>query len=75
MKKILIGQKYETLGGWDAVVIHVRFDGQGFYAIHKHESEEESVPIFHRMDGTSTTALAVNERPCYGKHPADIILE
>ena len=75
MKKIIIGQKYETLGGWEAVVIHVRFDEQGFYAIHKHESLEESGHIYHTMDGTSRTAFSVYERPYFGKHPADIILE
>ena len=75
MKNIKIGEIYKTEGGWDALVVYICSLNSGFYAIHKPNSIQESSPIFHRVDGTSTTALSVNERPCYGKHPADIILQ
>ena len=61
----------KTRGGWEAVKIWIRKDG--FYVIHKPNTDYESVPIFHRNNGEATTGFSVYEAPCYGKHPADII--
>ena len=75
MTKIELGKTYKTVGNWDALVIHILFSEQHFYAVHKPNTEEESNPILHSLDGKALTAFSVNERPCYGKHPADILCE
>ena len=65
------GKSYTTLGGWEAEIIWVCFSG--FYAVHKPGESDESVPIWHQVDGTAHSALAVNEPPHYEGHPADLI--
>ena len=74
---MIIGDKVKTYGGWEAVVIWIpRQDLEGgFYAIHKPNEIDESVPIYHRKDGSALSSLSVHSPPTYNKHhPADIII-
>lgn len=75
---VKVGQIYKTYGGWDILVIHLCCNDwfDGFYAIHKPLTEDESPPIYHYEDGSAHTSFSVNEPPRYQEHlPADIILE
>ena len=67
---VQVGEELSTQGGWTAKVVWVTQDG--FYAIHKPGTREESIPIFHLHRGPARSAFSVNEPPSYGKHPADI---
>ena len=76
-KKIEVGRKHETIGGWVAEIIWLCKNdiNGGFYAIHRPGADDESVPIYHHGDGTAHSLLSVNEPPTFLEgHPADIIL-
>ena len=77
---IEVGQVMSTVGGWEAIVVWIcqrrqqLLTDQGFYAVHKARTVDETYPIWHDNDGKATTTFSVNERPCFGQHPADIIM-
>lgn len=74
--KLNNGDVLQSVGGWTAQIIWIRRKQQGFYAIHKPNTEEESVPIYHSADGTAHPMLSLYGPPTYGqKHPADLILK
>lgn len=77
MKKAILGKTYKTVGGWEAKVVWCFTTGtKGFCAIHKPNTAEESVAIYHHEDGKGYAHFSINEPPRYEKpHPADIILE
>ena len=74
--KYKIGKKYRTYGGWEAIVIWIcRYKYNGFYAIHKPGTDDESCCIIHWEDGTAHGLLSVHEPPVFDKQhlPADLI--
>ena len=72
-------------GGWEAIVIWVRADRQGFYAVHRHGMlggqigiqgvHDESNPVYHWPDGTAHADFSLNEPPAYNGHPADLDMD
>jgi len=70
-------------GGWEAIVIWIRADRLGFYAVHRpgifldrfglQGVKDESDPVYHGSDGTA--CLSINEPPAYNGHPADLDME
>ena len=79
--EIEVGQVMSTVGGWEAVVVWLCQRArewpsieQGFYAVHKPRTEDETYPIWHDGDGKANAVFTVYERPCFGRHPADIIM-
>ena len=74
MTRIRVGDELTTLGGWRARIIWVRTDGEGFYAVHKPDTKEEEVPVYHISNGQAMPIFAVCSPPCYGGHPADLIM-
>ena len=71
----------EARGGWEALVIWIKTDKQGFYAVHRPgviaticypKTDGESSPIYHQPDGTAEAILVVVEPPAYDGHPADL---
>ena len=72
-----VGDMRQTFGGWEVEVIWICRNDllNGFYAIHKPYSEDESVPIYHQSNGTAHSILGINEPPRYdSKNPADILI-
>ncbi|MDD5060760.1 MAG: hypothetical protein PHN44_00570 [Candidatus Marinimicrobia bacterium] len=73
------GKKYKTVGGWEAIVIWVETQGFpcGLYAIHKPNTDKESLPIRHDYEtGKAMVTFAINEPPTYeASHPADLTTE
>jgi len=79
--KLTKGTILKARGGWDAEVVWVarkRSDGwitiEGFYAIHKPGTDNESGPTAHRPNGVAVGAgTKVYEPPVYSAgHPADL---
>lgn len=78
-----VGETYKTIGDWDVCVVYIPFNDisfnnrpSGFYAVHKPNTNDESVPIYHYGDGAPSTVFSVNAPPIYNqkKHPAHIIM-
>jgi hypothetical protein len=69
----------KTVGGWDAVIIWRREVSPAYwrciYAIHKPGTEDETPPIAHDPEtGAPESAFSINEAPCFGAHPATLLL-
>jgi hypothetical protein len=72
--RVRVGDELNTRGGWRARIIWIRADGAGFYAVHKPETDDEMVPVFHLPDGHAAPIFVVFPVPCYDGSPADILL-
>ena len=69
------GRKYKTIGGWEALVVYVKFTQDFFWAIHAPGTENESTPIMHQINGMATPQLSIGEPPRFNKTlPADILV-
>ena len=69
------GKRYKTVGGWEALVIYVKFTQDFFWAIHAAGTENESAPIMHQINGMAMPQLSVGEPPRFNKTlPADILV-
>ena len=72
---IQVGKKYKTVGGWEALVIHINNNTGCFYAIHAPNTPNESVPIWHRTNGMAMSQFSIAEPPRFNKTlPADILI-
>lgn len=70
-----VGKKYKTVGGWEALVIHISKQISGFYAIHAPGTENESAPIIHEHTGMAVPVFVIGNPPRYGKLlPSDILI-
>jgi hypothetical protein len=74
MRGVRAGDEFNTRGGWRARVIWVRADGKGFYTVHKPETEDEIVPVYHLPDGCAVPIFVLCPPPRYDGDPADILL-
>ena len=72
---VQVGKKYKTIGGWEALVIHINNSNNFFYAIHAPNTPNESVPILHQPNGMSVSQFSIAEPPRFNKTlPSDILI-
>ena len=73
--EFIVGKKYKTRGGWEAIVIWNSINSipKNYYVIHKPGTDDESHPISHDCFGKAYSSLSVSEPPSYDLHPADLM--
>ena len=74
VSNVRVGDEFTSRGGWLARVIWVRTDGSGFYTVHKPDTAEEVVPVYHFPDGRALPIFVVCPPPHYNGDPADVFL-
>lgn len=72
---VVTGKKYKTIGGWEALVVHISSDNSVFYAIHAPGTANETIPICHMSNGITVQTIAVPSLPRFNKaFPCDILI-
>lgn len=76
------GETYKTVGGWEAKIVYIPCPGDtvriydGFWVVHKPNTEENSYPVWHDLEGVPGATLSINEPPLFdSQHPATMIYE
>lgn len=72
---VQIGKKYRTIGGWEALVVYIKFNKDFFWAVHAPNTANESTPTLHQANGMAIPQFAIGEPPRFNHTlPADIIV-
>ena len=71
------GKEYKTVGGWDVLVLWIMKNpshvARDMVVVHKQYTSDETIAWHDAETGICRTNFSVNERPCFGTHPADIL--